>query len=268
MKNIGMHTSVKSLLQASDEFFEEHKVFQVFVGSPRTLQVPSFTDLALFKKRHPEVEVIVHMPYVVNLCKNNSEKCYINTLSYMIRVAKELDKIGINYMVTHIGGRSKEQSIKDSTMQIWNFCQKWLMSTMECKIKLCLENDSGSKANTKMGHMNVLSLVVRRVNDPRIRMCFDSEHAYAAGFNTTDVELMKSFKDVISVVHLNSVPAEVVAGGHLDRHSSTSFYDSKVSPIPVLEVFDDGDFPFIMEVESPVFMKSNLEWLKENNYGR
>lgn len=261
--DIGFHTNVKSLLGASDEFFKDHKVFQVMVGSPRTLQIPSVTDITLLMRRHPEITVVYHGPYCVNLCKHQTDRAYMATLGFYIQMAKLLDPLGVKYIVTHIGGRG-DMDPKDSMVSIWNFCQKWLMSTQGLNIKLCLENDSGSKNGSKMGHMAVLGKVVKACNDPRIRMTFDSEHAYAAGFDTTDVQLLKEFGQYIDVVHLNSVPKEVVFGGHLDRHSTTSFYDSTVSPIPVLDALYDGVRPFIMEVESPVYVKSNLEWLKEN----
>ena len=97
-------------------------MFQVFIGSPRTLSVPSITDLAIFVKRHPEVTLVVHAPYVVSLCKRQSENIYVATLSYLIRVAKLYDYLGIKYLVTHIGGRSLDMSVKESALSIWNFC--------------------------------------------------------------------------------------------------------------------------------------------------
>ena len=263
LMRIGYHTSVKNLLGKSDEFFTKYKVFQVFVGSPRSLQEPSYTDLSLLMKRHSDIEVIVHGPYCVNLCKSNAEKCYISTLSYYIKLAKALDRIGIKYIVTHIGGRSDQQTNKDSAIQILNFCQKWLMSTSECKIKLCLENDSGSKKGTKMGYVPLLATIVKRMDNPRIRMTFDTEHAYAAGYDLKDKEVLKEFVPYVDIVHLNSVPNEVEKGGHLDRHSTTSFYQSKEDPISVLEVFGKNSILFIMEVESEILVKSNYEWLKE-----
>lgn len=260
---VGWHTSVKDLLQCSDEFFKKHKVFQVFIGSPRSLSVPSFNDLAILLKRHPELEIVVHSPYVVSLCKNSADKNYIATLGYTIAVANELDKLGVKYLVTHIGARPESMTIKESTLNILNFCQKFEWSTQGTKIKLCLENDSGSKKGTKMGHMKVLAAVIRKMNSERIRMTFDSEHAYAAGFDIESEDEIRQYEDIIDVVHWNSVPGNVEFGGHLDRHSTTSFYESKTNPLPVYNVLYNGKRPFIFEVESPVFVKSNLEYLKE-----
>lgn len=260
---VGWHTSVKELLNCSDEFFKKHKVFQVFIGSPRSLAVPSFSDLGILLKRHPDLEIVVHSPYVVNLCKNSGDRNYIATLGYTIAIANELDKLGVKYLVTHIGARPEDMSVKESTLNILNFCQKFQWSTQGCKIKLCLENDSGSKKGTKMGHLKVLSAVIRKMNSERIRMTFDSEHAYAAGFNIEDENEIMKYKDIIEVVHWNSVPDNVEFGGHLDRHSTTSFYNSKANPLHVYRALYNGNIPFIFEVESPVFVKSNLEYLKE-----
>lgn len=264
VSRVGWHTSVKWLLQQDDKFFEVHKVFQVMVGSPRTLQVPSVTDLAILMSRHPDITVVVHAPYVVSLCKRVNDRNYVNTLGYCIKFAKILDKIGIRYFVIHIGARSEDMLVKESVLSIWNFCQKWLMSTLECNIHLCLENDSGSKKGTKMGHINVLQLVIRKVNDPRVRMTFDVEHAYGAGYDPTDETNLRKIEDIVDVVHWNSVPQNVVFGGHLDRHSTTSFYESKISPISQYRVLYNKERPFIFEVESLIYVKHNFEWLKEN----
>lgn len=262
---LGWHSSIKELLTYPDEFFEKYKVFQVFIGSPRSLQVPSFTDLEIFMRRHKDVDVIVHMPYVVSLCKHPGEKIFIATLGYTIACAKEFDRIGVKYIVTHIGGRPDTMSVNESATYIWNFCQKFLWATDGCKIKLCLENDSGSNKGTKMGYLKVLSAVIRKCNSERIRMTFDSEHAYAAGFDITDSNNISQYKDLIEVVHWNAVPENVVSGGHLDRHSITSFYDSKVNPMAVYRELYDGKRPFIFEVNSLEFVRSNFQYLKEVN---
>ena len=260
---VGWHTSVKDLLNCSDEFFQKHKVFQVFIGNPRSLNVPSFSDLGILLKRYPHLEIVVHSPYVVNLCKSSGDKNYVATLGYTIAVAQKLDELGVKYLVTHIGGRPETMSIKESTMNLLGFCQKFEWSTQGNKIKLCLENDSGSKKGTKMGHLKVLSTVIRKMNSERIRMTFDAEHAYAAGFNIESEEEIRQYEDIIEVVHWNAVPSNVEFGGHLDRHSTTSFYESKANPLPVYNVLYNGKRPFIFEVESPVFVKSNLEYLRE-----
>lgn len=268
LSKVGWHTSVKELLNTSEDFLRRHSVYQVFVGSPRTLAVPDFTDIGILKKRYPWLQIVVHCPYVVSLCRSSGDESYIRTLSYMIAVAKELDKIGVEYLVTHIGSRKEDMDVKESALNLWGFCTRFLFSTEGCKIKLCLENDSGSKKGTKMGHLRVLKLVIDKCNSERIRMTFDVEHAYAAGFDVENKEEILKYKDYIEVVHWNSVPQNVIMGGHLDRHSTTSFYESKANPLPSYEALYDGRRPFIFEVDSPVYVKSNLEWLRENDNGR
>ena len=49
LERVGWHTSVRDLLQRPDSYFVDHHVFQVFIGSPRTLSVPSITDCLLHK---------------------------------------------------------------------------------------------------------------------------------------------------------------------------------------------------------------------------
>ena len=135
--------------------------------------------------------------------------------------------MGARYIVTHVGAISPNQT-KSAQEVLYNFCMDWLEATNNHKTILCLECDAGSKKGTKKGSLSLLFNFVSRLNHPRIRICFDTEHAYANGFNLDsnkiDYLLESQF---VSVVHLNSIPNEVELGSHLDRHTSTRITEGK-----------------------------------------
>lgn len=263
MSKLGFHTSLQRLLNESDKFFEVNKTFQVFLGSPRTLAFPKGNDLAILLKRRPDIEVVVHSPYVVSLCKNQADPNFMNTLKYYIKMANYLEGLGSIKYVTHIGARPEGMSVAESMRNIYWFCEKWLMATTGKEMILCLEVDSGSKKGTKMGHINVLKSIVEKLNNPRIRLCLDTEHAYANGMDIEDVTYLSSLKSLISVVHWNAVPKEVTKGSHLDRHSETDFYNSVVNPRFAFDALYDGRIPFIYEVKDDKYVLSNNRYVKE-----
>lgn len=250
MNKVGFHTTIGNI--------GDREVYQVFLGSPKQYTIPDASRLEGINK-----DIVVHSPYWVQLGRSMNDLAFRRTLDYTIKVAKEMDRVGLKYYVTHIGTRTEDMSIAQSAKSIYTFCLKWLWETMGTNVILCLENDSGSKKGTKMGSVNILNTVIRQVNDPRVRMTFDSEHAYANGFDLSNIEKLEAIKDIVSVVHFNSIPVEVGRGSHLDRHSSTQFKDSKKGYDYLHNVYNvlyDGVRPFIMEIDDSL-VEGNLEFL-------
>lgn len=250
MDRVGYHTTISNI--------GDRQVYQVFLGSPKQYTVPDASRLEGLNK-----DIVIHSPYWVQLGRSMNDKAFTRTLDYTIKVAKEMQRVGQKYYVTHIGTRTEDMSIAQSAKSIYTFCLKWLWETMGSDVILCLENDSGSKKGTKMGSVKVLNYVIREINDPRVRMTFDTEHAYANGFDLSCVEKLEAIKDIVSVVHFNSIPAEVGRGSHLDRHSTTTFSECKKGYEylhNVYKVMYDGQRPFIMEIDDSL-VEGNLSYL-------
>lgn len=250
MNKIGYHTTISNI--------GERDVYQVFLGSPKQYTVPDASRLEGINK-----DIVIHSPYWVQLARSVNDKAYTRTLDYTIKVAHEMHRVGLKYYVTHIGARTEDMTIAQAAKSIYVFCLKWLWETEGTDVILCLENDSGSKKGTKMGSVNILNRVIREVNHPRVRMAFDTEHAYANGFDLECREKLEAIKDIVSVVHYNSIPAEVGRGSHLDRHSTTPFTECKKGYEylhNVYEVMYDGVKPFIMEIDQSL-VEGNLSFL-------
>lgn len=251
MNRVSFHTTIDNI--------GDREVYQVFLGSPRRYLKPDATRLEGIEK-----DIVVHSPYWVNMAKDSTDENFKNTLSYSVAMARELQRVGQKYYVTHIGARYSDMSVGSSMNYIRNFCEMWLWNTKDTDVTLCLENDSGSKKGTKMGSIKVLETIIRDIDNPRLRMTFDSEHAYANGFRLDNIERLRELSDIIAVVHFNSIPQMVGRGSHVDRHSETTFKDCKNGfgyLYNVYEVLYDGVRPFIMELNEP-FVQDNLEYLK------
>ena len=192
-QKIGFHISIEELVN-NYSFYKEkgHNVFQVFLGSPRSYGEPNGDSYRLFLERNPgaDIETVVHSPYWVSLAANPTERIYQTTLRYSIQMSKLMVELGIRYYVTHIGSR-KEEDPKLAVKYIRDFCLRWL-SLLRVMIQSYVRgNDSGSKAGTKMGFIRVLELVVKNVNSPRVKMVYDTEHAYANGADLSDIDRIK-----------------------------------------------------------------------------
>ena len=88
-------------------------------------------------------------------------------------------------------------------------------------------------------------------------MCWDTEHAFANGFDLSDISLVEETLQVSSVVHLNSVPLNVVRGGHLDRHSDTLIEDGQEvkSLIEIAKLCEQRGIPTILERDKDISLQ-------------
>lgn len=264
LERIGYHVKAPLLENVASDYHKGIRTFQIFISSPQSYSPVDLSTLAVLTKLFSDAEFIIHGPFWACLCKPLSVKMVQNTFDYYVKLSHELSKYGSFKLVTHVGGRG-EYSKQDSAKAILNFCQHWLVSTMNDTTILCLENDSGSKAGTKMGFVKALNKICDVCASPRIRLCFDSEHAYANGVDLSDVEFLEFIKRNVSVVHFNAVPENVVRGGHLDRHSKTPLSESKEGWSYLRTVYDvlyDGIVPFIREIESSDILYEDLDFLR------
>lgn len=246
ISKVGPHLTLnQSLIEELDNIGT--KCCQVFLGSPRRAGI-NLSNLSLLNTildSREDLDIVVHAPYWTSPCK--SDESWMRTLEHTVEVANSV-KHPIKY-VMHLGGRGELTKV-EAAQNLVKFCKSYLLNTPDSKMILCLENDAGSKSDTKMGYVNLITNVVKTLNSPRIRMCFDTEHAYAAGIDVSDTNFLNSIKDYVSVVHLNSIPSSVVFGGHLDRHSSTLIRYTVEGPMylkPVYDVLYDTEVPFILE---------------------
>jgi endonuclease IV len=252
MERVSYHTSVKRI--------KDRGVYQIFLGSPRRYEYPNASDLEGIDK-----DIVVHCPYWTQLAREAYEKAYISTLDYTVKLAHEMQKVGQKYIVIHVGARPSDMTIARGMDCIKGFCERWLFATMDTDVILCLENDSGSKKGTKMGSVKVLETVINDINSTRVRMAFDTEHAYANGFDLSNTDRLKQIEPLVAVVHFNSIPDYVGRGSHVDRHTSTKFSESKNGIKYLHNVYRelyDGVRPFIMEIDENL-AEENLEFLKQ-----
>ena len=128
------------------------------------------------------------------------------------------------------------------------------MAGCDAKAFVLLENTT--KTNKGRSIMSTLDKF-RNLNLCKyVSRCFDIEHAYALGWlddnwvNT--VKLMVLNKEV-HCVHLNTIPLNVEPGSRLDRHSSTTLDEGKLSRSSyeeLQEFLDNHDIPAIREVDN------------------
>lgn len=259
-KHLGGLNSLKMFIEGNGT-----GVVQVFTGNPRSLH---FTPVEL---RVPEnVTAILHGPFVVSCCRAPGDSLFRASMRYLMEVAEYANRVGIKKIVTHIGGptqgyENREKECLKAFLDQWNY-NCW---ERQWGIELCLENDAGSKAGRTIGSVEVLSRAVKYFKSPNIKLCFDTEHAWAYGLEPTP-ELIDQLLPYLGVIHLNSLPKNVAKGSHLDRHSETLLSSTHESQIPNLLAIAEraiaNDIPCVLERDLAL-ADMDLEFLRESLNG-
>jgi len=210
--------------------------FQIFLQSPRTYQAPrASTVLEKLEAAPEDATIIAHAPYVLSPASAEDSEPWRRSLEHALTAADVCAQAGIRLYVTHTGSPGEGRSRRQGLDSLETFCQRFLEETEASDVILALENGAGSKEGPQVGFLPVLHHLVRRFDHPRLRLCYDTEHAFASGFDIGHLGQVERVLEWAAVVHLNAVPVEVRRGGHLDRHGKTALEDSQDGPGSLLE---------------------------------
>lgn len=167
--------------------------------------------------------VVVHIPYTLNLA-TAQHKFYRITIREFTEDLIEADKLRADYLVTHMGshkGISREQGL----VKIFKALRKILKKTEGVKTKILLENTSGSGQWLGYVFSQHRYILENLEWTPRVGLCLDTAHAWAAGYKIDCCQGVDDLLDEIDeqvglarlkVIHLNDTQEDF--GSRHDRH--------------------------------------------------
>jgi deoxyribonuclease-4 len=138
---------------------------------------------------------------------------------------------------------------------------------------IILENNAGQGGGVG-SRFPELGAIMRGVASPRLKVCLDTEHAYAAGYDLATPEgieaAMAEFDREIGLEHLVAVHAndsKTALGGGVDRHDNIGEGHIGRAGFEVIMAHPAfRDVPFLLEVpgfENEGPDKPNVDLLKE-----
>jgi deoxyribonuclease IV len=228
MVKVGVHVSIAgSLDQAVDRAQDAGcDVFQMFSRNPRGWATKPLTDkdADTFKAkiRNTGIIPVDHMPYLPNLATPKAE-IYAKSVDSLIMELNRCNRLGIPYLVTHLGHHLGE-GIAGGRERVVRAISKAFVAT-DPPVMLLLENNAGEKNSVGSSFEHIRAIMDALPFPGRVGICFDTCHAFAAGYELRTDEGIKDtlsrFNDQIGlghlrVVHLNDTKGE--RGSGLDRH--------------------------------------------------
>jgi deoxyribonuclease-4 len=167
--------------------------------------------------------VFVHGVYLINLATDDQTNLQRSTSSLKSALTT-CSQLGIKGVIFHLGSH-KGQGLDAVFEQICRACQDVLQATPSDTL-LILENSAGA-GGTIGSRFYDLGRILREVGNPRVKVCLDTQHCYAAGYDVATAEglelAMTEFENEIGfdqrvAVHAND--SKVGLGSGRDRHEN------------------------------------------------
>jgi len=197
-------------------------------------------------------EIFVHGVYLINLATND-ETHLLRSTSSLKSALTACSQLGIRGVIFHLGSH-KGQGLDAVFDQICRACTEVLEATPEDSL-LILENSAGAGGNIG-SRWGDLGRIIKQVGNERIKVCIDTQHSYAAGYDfasaeglelaMTELEQEVGFDQIVAV-HANDSKVELGSGR--DRHENIG--DGHIGVDGFKRILHHRGFanvPFLLEV--------------------
>jgi len=257
---IGSHVSISgSIANAITNASErECSAFQVFTSNPRGWHAKDLTDdgITNYKNNLSQSNIdrfatVAHMPYLPNL-SSPEISVYEKSIHTMIREVERCDKLGIPYLVTHLGSHKGTGEDKGIQRLVGALTE---VAKTNKDVTILLENTAGQKNSVGSDFTQLAEIFFGLKPASRFGICIDTCHAFAAGY---DLRNEKNVKDVfekfdseiglkhIKIIHLNDSKGEL--GCHLDRHEHIGLgHIGEAGLGQVVKLANKNKIPIILE---------------------
>ena len=273
---IGAHVSIAGGVHTAFERATElgSETIQIFASSPRAWKFREFKPQDVLKYQEASEEtgiapVFIHGSYLVNIGGSADQlQKSVDCLAQNMAAAATINAAGV---VFHAGSHKGKGF--DAVLPTAADTLKQVLDSSPEGPWLIVENSAGMGAHIGASFEEIGALI-SEVGSERLKVCLDTEHCFAAGYNLADPDgidtAMTEFDrhiglDRLVVVHAND--AKVELGSGVDRHENIGEGHIGTAGFEVImsnAVFQD--VPFILEVPGPDKKgpdKENVDRLKE-----
>jgi deoxyribonuclease-4 len=254
-----MHVSISGTIdQAADRAREIGcDTFQMFTRNPRGWKFRKLSqdETKEFRRKvdsYALKPVVAHMPYLPNL-SSPRKAIYNKSVKSLSAELERCAMLGIPYIVTHLGshlGKGPEIGLERIVTAVNEAISKHKNNVM-----VLLENTAGTKNSMGSTFEEIKRILDGLETRERVGVCFDTAHAFAAGYDLRTAEKVNEtfakFDKVLGlallkVIHLNDSKGEL--GSNRDRHEHIGMGHIGEEGFRALFKHEAlKDLPFIME---------------------
>ena len=195
--------------------------------------------------------ICAHMPYLPNLSSPEDEG-YQKSIKSMIKEIERCDKLGIPYLVTHLGshkGSGEENGIRRLTDALNKVAET------KADVIILLENTAGQKNSVGSDFKQLAEIFSKCKPEKKFGVCLDTCHAFVAGYDLRTKEsvkeTIKEFNDTVGIknlkiLHLNDSKGEL--NSNRDRHDHIGLGEiGKEGLGEIIKIMNKNNIPIVLE---------------------
>lgn len=228
---IGIHVSISgSIDRAVDNALTlDCSAFQIFTRNPRVWMAKPLSNdnINNFREKLSASKIdrfatVAHMPYLPNLSSPDDDP-FSKSLNSLVDELKRCSKLGIPYLVAHLGSHKGAGDQKGIEKLVKSFTNAAGDSPND--VMILLENTAGQRNSVGSNFEQLASILFQLKPAKRFGVCLDTCHAFAAGYDLrtekttkSTLEQFKKFVGIehLKIIHLNDSKGEI--GCNKDRH--------------------------------------------------
>ncbi len=234
------------------------EAMQIFGASPRqwSARQPNKEDIAAYKAAEKATglgPVFLHAAYLVNLGSPNS-LLYTKSVDSLVAHLSIAEALGAKGLIYHVGSAKGHDRTKSIAQAVKGM--KEVLKKVPGESLLIIENAAGG--GDKLGAtIEELGILFRGVDHPRVKICLDTQHLFAAGTmpNYSEKEVTSlakkiekeiGFEHIVSL-HLNDSKTE--CGSLHDRHENIGEgHIGKAGFVALAKNKQFANLPWLLEV--------------------
>ena len=203
------------------------RAIQFFNQNPRAWRAREYTEeeAAAFtaaRQSSPVDAALFHAVYLIN-CASEDGEIREKSLRSLTVALRSGDVLGIDGVVLHAGS-ALAGAVDEAVARAGGVIAEALAESAACPLHL--ENTAGAGGTLGRSFRELAALVEAAGGDPRLRVCLDSCHLFASGFDVRTPEgLTKVIDECVSLVgperlgslHVND--SRSALGSNVDRHA-------------------------------------------------
>ena len=233
---LGSHVSLTSpdylLGSVKEAISYGANTFMFYTGAPQnTIR----KDTKLFKKEeafalmeknniNPE-NVIVHVPYIINLCSAKSDTRSF-AIDFLTKEILRVHDLGFRYLVLHPGSRL-DQTLQEGLKQVIDGLNQAFENTKHTNVVILLETMAGKGSEVGTNIYEIKTILSGVKNNKRIGVCLDTCHLSDSGIDINNFnQYLDDFEndiglDKIKCIHINDSMNPI--GARKDRHQNIGY---------------------------------------------
>ena len=233
------------------------ETIQIFSGSPQAWRRKNYTTTEVddFRAKTADTGIepcFIHGLYLVNLASQSPDFLQ-KSYDALVAEMNAASLIGAKGVIFHLGSH-KGAGYDTCVDQVIDYCSRILEATPD-DAWLILENSAGM-GGAIGSKFEELGKIVRDTGSERVKVCLDTCHTFAAGYEVTtrpglDATMAEFDKEIglerLVAVHAND--SKMPLGGAMDRHANIGEgHIGRDGFVNILSHPAFAELPFLLEV--------------------